>query len=295
MADCTFEIAKPTLFTQVLVVSAKSKTDVRVPCLFAFLPSKETVVYHQVFKLLADCGLKGPDRFHSDFEKALIKGFTQVFPDTDIVGCDTHWKRCLTTNLRKCGLSEVVKESVAMQTIHRYLWALSLVPCSDVVKIWEEFVANEFDRMEENGDFADFIDEIYEFMNYYERAWVGELNRRTFVRRKPTFPLAWWNKHEQVRNSSDTTSNSIEGYNNALNYSISRKANIWTLIDLMRTEEAGLQRKLHEAAIGTVTSPKNRDKSRQQRQSELQSLVANYENVDMKTYMYSLVQFYNCY
>ena len=293
MGDGTFEICKPTMFTQVLIISASSKTGVTVPCVFAFLPGKEMMCYRQVFQVLKDNGLAAPDRFHSDFEKGLIQGFLSVYPDTPVVGCDTHWKRCLTTNLRKCGLSEVIKESISFQTLFRCLWALSLVPPTDVITVWENFISDEFDRMDSNGDFSEFQEEILEFMSYFERCWIGELNRRTFVRRKSIHPISWWNKYEQVRNDVQTTSNIAEGYNNAMNYSLPRKASIWMLIESFRTEEAGVGRKLHEAAVGQVTSNRSRDKQRDAKHQELKNLVNNYKNVEIKTYMYSLIEFFN--
>ena len=78
-----------------------------------------------------------------------------------------------------------------------------------------------------------------------------------------------------------------------MNYSLSQKANIWVLIDVIRTEEAGVHKKLHEAAIQAGGAHKSRDESRRKRWKESQTLVGDNSTVDQKDYMRSIVQYYN--
>lgn len=72
-ADGTFDCCSNTLFTQLFVVFAKSRTGRVVPSLFSLLPNKECKSYEQVFSFLKDQGISGPDTFHADFERAIYK------------------------------------------------------------------------------------------------------------------------------------------------------------------------------------------------------------------------------
>ena len=54
IVDGTFDVVNKTLFSQLFVITAESKTDITVPCLFALLPNEETLSYQQVFQFLKD-------------------------------------------------------------------------------------------------------------------------------------------------------------------------------------------------------------------------------------------------
>ena len=56
--------------------------------------------------------------------------------ESRIVCCDTHWKRCIRTNLQKFHLMSFYNQDAQVQTYIRKLWSLSLVPPEDVVKVW---------------------------------------------------------------------------------------------------------------------------------------------------------------
>ena len=54
------------------------------------------ISYQRVFKYLADEYVAPPGiSFKTDFEKGIIRGFTTVYPNVDVRGCDTHFKRAI--------------------------------------------------------------------------------------------------------------------------------------------------------------------------------------------------------
>ena len=93
----------------------------------------------------------------------------------------------------------------------------------------------------------------------------------------------------------DITSNSIEGYNNAINFSVPRRANVWMVIDVFKTEEAAGKKKLLDAAIGAgqPEQGKTRSKVREQKHKERKNLVQNYHSMDRKMFMYAVIDYYN--
>ena len=64
-----------------------------------------------------------------------MKALKIVYPESNIVACDTHWKRALRTNLQKIGLLSDYNQDTYLQTFVRKLWSLSLVPLDDVVSV----------------------------------------------------------------------------------------------------------------------------------------------------------------
>lgn len=95
ICDGTFEVVSETLFYQLFIISAITKTGITMPCLFALLPNKEIASYQIVFQHLKDSGVEPPGYMNTDFEKAIFRSFTNVFPHIPIRGCDVHFKRAL--------------------------------------------------------------------------------------------------------------------------------------------------------------------------------------------------------
>ena len=65
---------------------------------------------------------------------------TDVFPETTVVCCDTHFKHSLRKVIQQKHLQTAYNTSVGLQTLVRYLWSLSLVPVDDDMKVWDNFV-----------------------------------------------------------------------------------------------------------------------------------------------------------
>ena len=59
------------------------------------------------------------------------------------------------------------------------------------------------------------------------------------------------------------------------------------LIDVIRTEEARVHKKLHEAAIQAGGAHKSRDEFRRKRLKELQILVVDYGTVDQRLHAFN--------
>ena len=69
-----------------------------------------------------------PDNLHVDYEAAAIKSIRNVYRESYIVCCNTHWKRCIRTMLKKFNLMSIYNQDAQVQTYIRKLWASSLVP-----------------------------------------------------------------------------------------------------------------------------------------------------------------------
>ena len=58
----------------------------------------------------------------------------------------------------------------------RYLWALSLLPETDICDAWEDFISSKYDILKDSLDDEDAVDAIDSFLEYFEKTWVGSLN-----------------------------------------------------------------------------------------------------------------------
>ena len=102
--DGAFDIAKRTMFVQIFIIIAKSLTGVTVPCSYFLLPNKEYVSYKFMFQTIKNLGLAPPRVFYCDFESGIIKAMAEVFPETNIVCCDAHFKRAVRRHIQSCHL-----------------------------------------------------------------------------------------------------------------------------------------------------------------------------------------------
>jgi hypothetical protein len=79
----------------------------------------------------------------------------------------------------------------------------------------------------------DYGPEIASFFKYVDCTWIGELNPRTKLRKKPTFAHTLWNKFEATLSGDQRTNNMVEGYNHAFRLSLPARATDWTGSGLM--------------------------------------------------------------
>ena len=300
VADGTFEVVQNTLFSQLFIVHAVSNTGITVPCLYGLLPDKELTSYQRCFDYLKSQDVAQPGSLKTDFEYGIIRGFQNVYPGVPVNACDAHFKRSLRRKLTstEIGLASLYLSNEQLQTLIRYTWALSLVPIDQIVPIWEEFIAGQYDKMSGDDAFEGKGEAVDRWLTYFERTYVGALNFCTGNRRAPIYPHVVWNKHNSILNNDASTTNAAEGYNAALKASLPRNNSIWTLIKQLRIEENSNQRKLRDVALGPQnnqsTAPNtSRNLARQQKKEELKQLVSNFSNMPISLFMSSVLNYYN--
>ena len=158
------------------------------------------------------------------------------------------------------------------------------------------FIRAEF--IELKKAFKDDEEAVDAWLGYFERTYVGALNTRTGVRKAPMFAHSLWSKYEVILEDEALTSNAAEGFNAALAMSLPRNCSIWTIVKQLRTEENLNIRKVMDAALGpqnnAATNPNtSRNCARSERREELRYLVGSFNNVSLKVYVTSLVDFFN--
>ena len=123
---------------------------------------------------------------------------------------------------------------------------------------------------------------------------MGRLNQRNGLRKNPRYHFGLWSKYETIKQGDDTTTNSSEGFNNAISLSIPRNASIWSLIHQFKTEESVMHIKLKEGISGVDKEKgKRRSKDRIAKQEALRAIVNNYDYIPIKDYISNIVGFFN--
>ena len=284
--DRTFEFVEKTLFSQLWVVVVRISMFVSIPGAFFCLPSKDAHVYKQVLECLKTHGVQNPKRIHLDFELADIKAAKECYPDTELIGFDTHWKRNLRTHNGKCGLATFSNTDV-IHTFLRHLWSLSLVPEEDVVKVWEYILEKEFPEMDDEEETVEEYNQAMEFyLMYFEQTWIGTKNRRTGIRGKPKFPHKLWNKFSHVLKEDDLTNNVSESWNSASKLCLPRNPSIWAVLDSIKKEEGLARNKLNVVALhNDADNHGGRTQHYIEKKAKRRSMAESYGSIPLSEYI----------
>ena len=262
-----------------------------------FLPNKEASTYKMVLENLVKHGLSDPQQIHLDFEPSASKAAKCVFPNCKVIGCDTHWKRCLRERMSKVGLLSYYNQDVQIQTAIRKLWALSLVPVEDVVDTWQELqkevpVMDEDDMDEEVAQH--YNKAIEDFLHYFEQTWIGLINRRTEVRGRPKVPFPIWNKYREVVDGVARTNNASESWNSASKLGLPRKPSVWTVLDTIKKEESLARYKIVASVQGSESdSHPGRTKKIKDADERLREVVGKYSSLPRDEYLSIVAAYYN--
>lgn len=268
-----------------------------IPCLFALLPDKEKETYRRVAQLLMNAMSEVPGGMRAqsllmDYERGLIGAFQAAFPDIEIAGCDFHWKQLIKRRIAAEGLLGLYNDDIAFQLLIRHIWSMVYIRPDDIVVAWETVIRDKLNRGLNSWDL--YQKEIKAFIKYFDCQWVGELNARTKIRRKPAYPHHMWNKFEAVGATRSRTNNAMEGYNHAFSLSLPARASEWVLIDRFKAEEAMAKRTLLDRAMGQpgIEKSKSRFLQKQKLEQKLVCLVSNYDNMALSVYMEGIVAFF---
>ena len=119
-----------------------------------------------------------------------------------------------------------------------------------------------------------------ELVSYFETHYIGGERRR---RVEPTFPIALWNVFERVEHNRSRTNNSIEGYHNALQSSMTNMhPNLWKLISYLKKEEILARKKKCDLDRGDAEGTK---KVYSDINTRLQRQVIGYNSAQKRNYL----------
>ena len=229
LADGTFKTA-PSIFFQIFTIHALIKESI-IPCIYVLLTNKSEKTYKVVFdKLISIEPSLDPISVLIDFEIATKNAITSAFPNSSIAGCFFHLGKSVWKKVNNVGLREKYVSEENVRTLIKMMTCIAFLPTYDVIR--------GFEAIRDLENYDECLDIVFD---YFEDNYLGRpmTNNR---RRRPKFPLSWWNVYNRVQMDLPRTNNSVEGWHNAFQGSLSCcHPTVWLLIDALRREES-LQR-----------------------------------------------------
>ena len=206
-----------------------------------------------------------------DFKIATKNAITSVFPSSSIAGCFFHLGQSVWKKVNNVGLREKYVSEENVRTLIKMMTCTAFLPTNDVIRGFEAI------RNLENYD--ECLDVVFD---YFEDNYLGRpmTNNR---RRRPKFPLSWWNVFNRVQMDLPRTNNSVEGWHTAFQGSLSGShPTIWLLIEALRREES-LQRTKYFGIISG--EPRRKKRKYDDMERRIKSIINSREDLDITVYL----------
>ncbi|XP_078534929.1 uncharacterized protein LOC144821591 isoform X1 [Lissotriton helveticus] len=243
MMDGTFK-STPHPFTQIYTIHA-IKNNTTIPLVYALLPDKNSSTYTEFLTVIKTKILnKSPAKVIIDFELTMINTVTNLYPDAQIQGCFFHFSHAFWQKVQKSSLVEEYLSSSKLQFELRKLTALCFVPPGSVDDFYTSITESDFFTQNEA--------KLAQLLNYFEDTWIGRLCR-SGCRRKPRFPIEWWNCYATCLEGGVKTNNSIEGWHNSFNKLIGKPhPNFYNVLEILKKEQGCQELRLAQSLSGSL-------------------------------------------
>jgi len=243
--DGTFRVA-PSLYTQLYTIHGLCSNFV-VPLVYVFMIDKSSASYYKLFDIIRQAVFElgaawNPQTVVSDFESGLIEAVRVQFPNALHSGCHFHFTQAIIRKMKEVGLYCAYRDTTRYPEIGEFIqmsMALAFVPDTEVQRQFEGLVAN--------------LNDVHKcmlerFITYFDETWVDGV-----------FSLKMWNKYGQ--DYLHRTNNRVESWHSTLNQKLpSAHPNIFTVIKVLKSCEAGTQKTLLGQADIGESPPKRRQK-----------------------------------
>ena len=136
LADGTFKCV-PDLFKQMYVVfGAKQDSPVIFPACYCLLPNKKYDNYLRMWSIIkSKLNIShDPQVVNIDFEAAAVAAIKETFPNTQVDGCNFHWKKCIFDHVGAKGCLSLFHEDGNFQVGLDLVYTLCFVPKDYVIQ-----------------------------------------------------------------------------------------------------------------------------------------------------------------
>ena len=226
LADGTFFTAPP-LFAQVYIICGQSVSGAVLPAAYCLLPSKETRTYDRMWETIQFNLTDGisPEVLKLDYEAAAANSFRNCFPTSRISGCLFHLKKNLWDTVGSKHATQAYNTIPEFQLIVDLMAALAYVRPDKVVTYYDQVIEPMVLKL------SDAIPEsAIDYIDYFERTYVGRRVGRVGARRAPLFKPEQWSIFEDLLEDSPTTNNALEAFNKQWNAAKLPSDTFWTVI-----------------------------------------------------------------
>ncbi|CAF1327132.1 unnamed protein product [Rotaria sordida] len=238
--DGTFSIC-PRKHKQLLIIQTIDQEMYdATPVLYALLNDKKVYTYTLLFRALKNTAKQmnmkfEPDKIISDFESGIVSIVKKEIPNTIHQGCLFHLYQRLTKKMKKFDLWSHYKNNDALHLFIKKVMAIVLLKPPLIDNAYELLV-NQYLKL---NQLKQFRVQLKKFMFYFHQQWM-KLENRTMI---SFYDVAF------------KTNNWSESYNAVLKRRAQQShLSIWTLIELLVTEETAVRMKYFQLLNGKKKS-----------------------------------------
>ncbi|XP_078520302.1 uncharacterized protein LOC144819656 [Lissotriton helveticus] len=277
MMDGTFK-STPHPFNQIYTIHGNIN-HTTIPLVFGLLPDRQSSTYTEFLSVIKTKTLnKSPRKVIIDFEIQMINTICKLYPDTQIQGCFFHFSQAYWRKIQKTSLAEDYMSDSKLQYELKKLTALCFVP--------PDFVDDFYTAIIQSDYFIANEEKLAPLLNYFEGTWIGNLSR-SGSRRKPRFPIEWWNCYLTCLEGGAKTNNSIEGWHNSFNKSIGRShPNFYHFLEILKKEQSFQEMRMAQSLSGML-NPRVTRRSREMTE-RLQSKLQQFPLMGTSDYLESI-------
>jgi len=248
LADGTFSTA-PRQFMQLYSIHGFHNDTVH-PYVFMLMTKRTKALYCALFTSLVQ---KAADQFNivleprnvaTDFEKASINAFEEVFPTSVVTGCHFHLSQSVIRRVNELGLKMTYRNDPLFALHVRMLYSLAYLQPSDIPTALELIRAS----MPAAGQ---------PLITYFDNTYVngptvrGTAEDSGTVRRPPMFPPQMWNVVDRFVNDLPTTTNRLEAWHRRLQaIVVIDHPSFYDALHLLRLEQRHVEVEIKRADSG---------------------------------------------
>ena len=205
--DGTFDVS-PKVFYQMYTIHSPVMGKI-LPMVYCLLSNKSSESYRQIFEVLnnemqGECAV---EKFRSDFEKAPIKEFLQVFPERSVEACFFHFAQANWCQIQRLGLSTLYQEDFNIKRLIKSFTALAFTP--------PNYVLEAFNSLKEVAENTEILEP---FVAYFESTYIGKWisilngNRIQLKWEKPLYAPLLWSVYNRVIEGEPRTTGNLEAW-----------------------------------------------------------------------------------
>ena len=131
-----------------------------------------------MLKLIKKKVSSSPTMIITDFEQAVFNAIAAVYPDSQHIGCQFHYRSAVWKNVGDKGLQSLFYSNMDFQELVYKLYALSYVPTQDLYTVYKEQIVSTIASKlaDDDGDdeWLEYREEINSFGSYFLRTWIGK-------------------------------------------------------------------------------------------------------------------------
>lgn len=273
--DGTFDTV-PKLFLQLFTIHGKWEGKV-LPLVYIFLADKSKESYSVVFGELKCLRPDlNPLRIMTDFEISSIAACQEVFPEARMKGCLFHFRRCLFRHIQQCSLLSAYREDGELTHNIKMIYALAFVPPDKVISAFERLIRSPYYK--ENAKI------LSNFIEYFEKTWIGVAKRGKRGRVAAMFEIEMWNHYFSVLDDAPRTNNHVEGWHNRLTARAQmNNSTLWKFLDLIISEQS-VTDLVHEQSVAGHKIDNKRKKYKDM-DARMKNVVEKYKNRKICDYL----------